>query len=60
MFYLGRDMKTAHAGVRITESQWRAFMKHLGAAFDSAKVGQRERGECLGIFEALKPEIGVK
>jgi hypothetical protein len=53
-------MKTAHAGMRITESQWRVFMKHLGAAFDSAKVGQREKGECLGIFEALKPEIGVK
>jgi len=58
--YLGRDMKTAHAGLTITEAQWKAAMGHLEAAFDAAKVPAKEKGEVLEIFTKLKPEVGVK
>lgn len=27
--YLGRDMKTAHAGLTMTEQHWKAFMGHM-------------------------------
>lgn len=58
--YLGRDMKTAHAGLTITEAHWKAFMGHLGAALDAVKVPAREKAEVLEIFAKLKPDIGIK
>ena len=58
--YLGRDMKTAHAGMTITEPQWQAFMEDLSASFDALKVPPEEKAEALAIFTKLKPEIGIK
>src|SRR5262249_30257713 len=35
--YTGRDMKTAHTGLNITESDWNATVKHLTATLDKFK-----------------------
>lgn len=58
--YLGRDMKTAHAGLTITEAHWKATMGHLGAALDAAKVHESEKAELMEIFVKLKPDIAAK
>jgi hemoglobin len=58
--YLGRDMKTAHEGLVITEAHWKTFMGILEASLDAAKVPTKEKAEALEIFTKLKPAIGVK
>ncbi|MDH3530771.1 MAG: group 1 truncated hemoglobin [Acidobacteriota bacterium] len=31
MYYSGRDMKTSHKGMKITESDWSVFLEHAAA-----------------------------
>ena len=57
--YTGRDMKTAHAGLVITEADWNAFMSAFGASLDAARVPGKEKAEALQLFTKLKPEIDV-
>ena len=56
-FYIGRDMKTSHAGLGITASDWKASMNCLAEALDQFKVRRKEKEEVLAIVEKLKPEI---
>lgn len=55
--YTGRDMKTVHTGLKITEQDWETSVKHLNATFDKFKVPQKERGEVLQAISGLKPDI---
>lgn len=55
--YVGRDMKTAHAGMGITEADWEATVKHLVATLDKFKVPQKEKDEVLGAVGAMKSDI---
>jgi hemoglobin len=41
--YTGRDMKTAHAGLGITEAEWQANMQYASAALDKYGVLSRRR-----------------
>jgi hemoglobin len=56
-FYTGRDMKTAHAGLGITEDIWNAGVKHLAATLDKFKVPQKEKDEVIGAIASLKKDI---
>jgi len=57
MVYTGRDMKTTHAGMRINEQDWHAFMGHVGAALDHFGVAG-EDWEAVTIFvESTKADI---
>lgn len=56
-YYIGRDMKTAHQGLAITEAEWDAVVKHFGAALDKNRVGQKEKDEVLAIIAGTKPDI---
>lgn len=56
-YYVGRDMKQAHEGMRISEADWAVFMEHSEATLDHFEVPARERAEVLGFFESLKGEI---
>jgi hemoglobin len=58
--YLGRDMKTTHAGVGITEADWDAAAKHLVASLDKFKVPEKEKGELLAFVTSLKKDIVEK
>lgn len=53
--YIGRDMKTAHGGLGITESDWAASMKYMGAALDRSHVSGPEKEEFLALIDSLKP-----
>ncbi len=55
--YIGRDMKTAHAGLNITDADWDVSVKHLVATLDKFKVPAKEKGEVLAAISALKADI---
>ncbi len=55
--YTGRDMKTSHTGLGITEAQWNAAVAHLVATLDKFKVPQAEKDELLAVVSTLKADI---
>jgi hemoglobin len=55
--YLGRDMKTIHTGLKITEKDWDDSVKHLTATLDKFKVPGKEKGEVLAAISGLKKDI---
>ncbi len=55
--YIGRDMKTSHSGLGITEAEWEACMSHTAAALDNMRICGREREEFLAIFTRYKDDI---
>ena len=56
-FYPGRDMKTVHAEMEITEEAWNAFTGHIGETLAAFKVGERERNELVVVVQSLKADI---
>jgi len=58
--YTGRDMKTSHMGLGITEAEWDAAAKHLTASLDKFKVPEKEKGEVLAFVTTLKKDIVEK
>jgi hemoglobin len=58
--YIGRDMKTAHKGLGITEEDWNIGIKHLEATLDKFKVPHKEKEEVLGALSGLKADIVEK
>ncbi|MGI8958589.1 MAG: group I truncated hemoglobin [Bryobacteraceae bacterium] len=56
-FYIGRDMKTSHVGLRISEAEWHANMRHTEAALDAMQVAEPEKGEFLSLFTRYKQDI---
>jgi hemoglobin len=59
-FYLGRDMKTGHAGMGITAQDYTAFKRHLAATLDKFKVPPRENGEVMAFIDSLQADIVEK
>ncbi len=55
--YTGRDMKTVHTGLNITESDWQDSVKLLTATLDKFKVPQKEKDDVFGAVSGLKPDI---
>ncbi|HEX8136460.1 MAG TPA: group 1 truncated hemoglobin [Pyrinomonadaceae bacterium] len=55
--YTGRDMKTAHTGLKITESDWDISAKALVATLDKFKVPKKEQDEVLALVSSLKKDI---
>ncbi|HJU56597.1 MAG TPA: group 1 truncated hemoglobin [Pyrinomonadaceae bacterium] len=58
--YIGRDMKTTHTGLGITEDDWTASVKHLTDTLDKFKVPKAEKDELFKIVGTLKPDIVEK
>ena len=58
--YTGREMKTSHAGLGITNAEWDAAAKHLAASLDKFKVPEKEKGEILAFVTSLKKDIVEK
>ena len=58
--YIGRDMKTAHKGMGITEEDWNIAVKHLVATMTKFKVPEREQKEVAGALTTLKADIVEK
>lgn len=57
LLYTGRDNKTSHKGMGISESDWEKFTGHLNATLDKFQLPQQERGDVLGFIESTKADI---
>jgi hemoglobin len=55
--YTGKDMKTSHTGMKITEEDFGALVEDLAKAMDELKVPEKEKGEVLGALGGMKPDI---
>jgi hemoglobin len=55
--YLGRDMKTTHKGMNVTEAEWTATVENLAKALEKNKVGAKEQQELVGVLAPLKKDI---
>jgi len=55
--YSGRDMKAAHAGMKVTRGEFDALVDDLVRTLKEFKVPGREQGELLAILGPLKGEI---
>ena len=58
--YIGRSMKTVHAGLGITEDDWNISVKLLTGTLNKFKVGKAEQDDLLKILTTLKPDIVEK
>jgi hemoglobin len=56
-YYIGRDMRTTHVGMGITDAQWDAFVADISSTLDHLQVPERECSEVLTLMGTLKQEI---
>ncbi len=57
MYYTGRDMKTLHKGMQLSESDWSALLLHLNATLEAFQVPQAERDEVVAFIQSTKADI---
>jgi len=57
LYYTGRDMKTSHRGMRITEEDWSAFIVHVNATLDHFQVPGAERTEVVAFVQSTKEDM---
>lgn len=57
MYYTGRDMKLTHQGMRISDSDWSAFLQHAAATMDAVGMGMPEREDVANFVAGLKADI---
>jgi hemoglobin len=55
--YVGRDMKTVHKGMKITDAEWTATVEALDKALTKHKVAAKEKTELLGRLGGLRADI---
>jgi hemoglobin len=55
--YTGKDMKTAHTGMKITEEDFNALVGDLVKSLDKFKVPEAEKNELLGALGGMKGDI---
>ena len=55
--YTGKDMKTAHAGMGITDAEFNALVENLVTTLDKFKVPEKEKGELLGALGPMRKDI---
>jgi hemoglobin len=55
--YKGKDMKTAHKGMGITDADFSALVDDLVKALDKFNVGATEKNELLGALGGLKDQV---
>ncbi len=57
MYYTGRDMKTLHVGMKLSESDWSALLGHLNATLETFQVPQAERDDVVAFIQSTKKDI---
>ena len=55
--YTGKDMRTAHAGMNVKDSDFRALVEDLKASLDHFHVGAKEQQELLGALAKMHDDI---
>ena len=57
MYYTGRDMKTSHEGMKISERDWSIFLEHAGATMKALQIPQQEYDDIAAFVSSLKGDI---
>lgn len=57
VYYTGRDMKTAHKGMKISESDWSIFVEHAGETMKALNIAQQECDDIVAFVLGLKSNI---
>ncbi len=57
LYYTGRNMQTAHAGMRMSTSDWKIFINLLNETLHKFNVPSKETKEVIGLVESLKTVI---
>jgi hemoglobin len=55
--YTGRDMRTAHTGLNISEAEWNKSVEYLVETLDKFKIPDKEKSQVLGAISGLKADI---
>lgn len=55
--YSGKDMKTAHAGMKIKAADFDALVEDLVKALDNAHVAEADKQSLLGVLGPMKSDI---
>lgn len=55
--YRGRDMKTTHKGMALTDADFNALVEDLVKALDKFKVAKKEQDDLLVILGPMKGDI---
>lgn len=58
--YAGKDMKSAHKGMGVTEAQWDAFIEDLTLALQAKSVGEDEKSELFASLGRYRDDIVEK
>ena len=58
--YTGRTMKETHRGMGVGSADFGALVEDLVKALDKFKVGEKEKGELLGVLGPMKGDIVEK
>lgn len=57
LLYTGRDNKTSHKGMGITEADWDVFMGHLNDTLNEFAVPDREKQDVVDFIESTRADI---
>lgn len=55
--YMGKPMKEAHKGMKITEAEWNATVSALKAALDENNVAEDEQNDLIAAIAPMKDDI---
>ena len=55
--YTGRDMKSTHMDMGVTEGEFNALVEDLTGALDKLKVPAAEINELIGLLAPMKGDI---
>ena len=55
--YTGKDMKTAHKGMGITDADFNALVEDLVKTLNKFNVPSKEQGDLLAVLGPMKPQI---
>lgn len=59
-YYMGRDMKTAHAGIGITKAEWDKATTYFAEAMKGLNVGGDEQKDVVALILPLEKDIVEK
>ena len=58
--YKGKDMKSAHAGMGISNADFNALVEDLTKSLNKFKVGKAEQDQLLGVLGPMRSQIVEK
>ena len=58
--YTGKDMKSAHQGMGISEADFNALVEDLVGALDKFKVAAKDQQTLLGVLGPMKKDVVEK